>query len=120
MSLDPFIQQYLVKIRLSIFSKVYPELLHELSLDNYNDLLKLATHIRNTLHNSGVFIWEDDDVPWRGVIYQFKKGQSLDLDYWKTFIIITGDIFVMLDRLIKDERIIKKQTIVDSSYDQIS
>jgi len=100
------------------FSKVYPKLLHEFSLDNYNDLLKLASYIRNILH-SGVFIWEDDAVPWRGVTYQFKKGQNLVLDYWKTFMIITGDIFVMLDRLIRDEKIIKKQIIVDSSYNHI-
>lgn len=102
------------------FSEVYEELLHEFDLDNYKDLLKLASNIRNTLHNGGMYIWPDDTVPWRNVPYQFKQGQSLVLDYWETFIIITGDIFVMLDRLIKDERIIKKQTIVDSSYDQIS
>lgn len=105
---------------LHTFSQVYTELLDKFNLGDYKDLLKLASNIRNTLHNNGIHTRKDDDVSWRGVTYQFKKGQSLVLDYWEMFIIITCDTFVMLDRLIKDERIIKKQIIVDSSYDNIS
>lgn len=48
------------------FSEVYNKLLHEFGLDNYKDLLRLASNIRNTLH-SGVFTWPDETVVWRGV-----------------------------------------------------
>jgi hypothetical protein len=76
-------------------------------------------NIRNTLHNNGKFIWPDDPVPWRNKTYQFKQGQYLEIDYWETFITITGDILEMLEKLIKEPRILEKSAIIDSSYNNV-
>src|SRR5918992_84007 len=45
--------------------------------------------------------------------YEFKQGQSLMIDYWETFITITEDVLVMLEKLIKSPRIIQKREIKD-------
>jgi hypothetical protein len=99
------------------FSEVYKKLFREFGLSDYDDLLRLASNIRNSLHNNGKFIWPDDPVTWRDKKYEFKQGQSLKMDYWKTFIIITTDVLLMLEKLIKSTRIIQKHEIKDSSYE---
>jgi hypothetical protein len=101
------------------FSDVYPKLLQKFGLDDYNNLLRLASTIRNTLHNNGQFNWPDESIPWGNKTYEFKQGQLLEIDYWETFIIITEDILTMLEKLIKQKEIIEKPQIVDASYNNI-
>jgi hypothetical protein len=101
------------------FSKVYPKLLQRFGLNQFNDLLRLSSNIRNSLHNNGLFTWPDESITWRGKKYEFKRGQSLVFDPWETFIIITDDIFNMLQKLIKEQEIIEKPQIVDASYNNI-
>jgi hypothetical protein len=105
---------------LSKFHYVYKELLHEFNLDHYNNLLKLASYIRNTLHNNGEYTHEKNEmIQWRDMKFLFKKGQKLKFEVWNTFIIITEDIFEMLEKLIKSEKILQKQVVIDSSYNNL-
>lgn len=101
------------------FNEIYKALLHEFNLNEFEPLLRLASNIRNSLHNSGGYTWPDETVTWRNVKYEFKKEENLELDYWETFTVITGDIYVMLEKLIKSPVILQKTTINDSSYNNI-
>jgi hypothetical protein len=98
------------------FYKVCKELLHEFNLDQYIDLLKLFSLIRNSYHNSGVHTLDDVEVFWRDKTYLFKQGQQVELgDVWQTLTIITEDILEMLEKLVKQDTILQKKEIIDIS-----
>jgi hypothetical protein len=111
---------------LSVFSKnppikfhiVYEELLQEFNLEKYIDLLKIVSYIRNSFHNNGRHTLDNDDVPWKGVTYHFKKDKSVVLkSVWQAFTDLTSDIHEMLEKLIKSDAILKQKEIIDASYD---
>ena len=102
------------------FHKVYEDLLRKFNLDNYIELLRLASYIRNSFHNNGVHTLDDVDVVWRNVTYRFTKGKPIELgDVWHTFTVITTDILEMLEKLVKSDAILQKQEIIDISYDNL-
>lgn len=99
------------------FHKVFGCLLEEFNLGEYKDLVKLASYIRNTLHNNGVHTLKDDIVSWKNLTIRFVKGSKIDLgDTWKILITITKDLLQMLKRLISSKVILEKRIIIDCSY----
>jgi hypothetical protein len=80
-------------------------------------LLNLASLTRNTLHNGGLYNWENDSVTWRGKTYYFEKGKSVELgDAWSMLTTITEYIHEMLEKLVKSDRILREKQIIDASY----
>ena len=117
---------------LSVFSKdspirfheVYEKLLHEFNLEKYIDLVKIVSYIRNSFHNNGRHTSRDDDVPWKGVTYRFRKNkmvyQTLEVkSVWQLYIDLTSDIHEMLEELVKSKAILEKKEIFDASYDTV-
>lgn len=102
------------------FSELYKELLPAIGLDKYIKLLKLASLIRNTLHNGNIYTLKNDSVEWRGKTYYFEKDKSVKLgDIWFTLTMITEDIHEMLEKLVKSDAILQRPEIVDASYSTI-
>jgi hypothetical protein len=102
------------------FYKVYGDLLHKFNLDEYKDLLRLTSLIRNSYHNNGIHTLDDEPVCWRNLTFHFKKGQKIVLgDVWNIFILITEDILEMLNKLVKSGTILQKQLILDTSYNNL-
>ena len=61
-------------------SKLYKKLLPAFGLDEYIELLKLASLTRNTLHNMGLYTLNDDTATWRNKTYHFTKGKKVELN----------------------------------------
>lgn len=113
---------------LSVFSKdptirfhiIYEKLFQEFNLRKYTNLLKIVSYIRNSFHNNGRHTSRNDDVPWKGVTYHFKKDKKLEVkSVWQTYTDLTSDIHEMLEKLVTSEAILKKKEIIDASYDTI-
>jgi hypothetical protein len=62
------------------FSKLYKKLLPAFGLDEYIELLKLASLTRNTLHNMGLYTLNDDTATWRNKTYHFTKNKKVELN----------------------------------------
>jgi hypothetical protein len=102
------------------FHDVYVELLEKSNLEDYIDLLNVSTSIRNSLHNGNVHIKGDEAVIWRCKLFLFRKNEIVDLgDAWRTLTDLTDDIHEMLEKLIKEPRILSKPGIIDASYNNI-
>jgi hypothetical protein len=95
---------------------VYKKLLHELNLDEYIDLLRLASNTRNSYHNNGIYTLEDDVIFWKNSTYYFYKDKNIELNVWYTFTIIATDILEMLQRVVKSDTICQMRDITDTSY----
>ena len=102
------------------FHKVYEELLDEFNLGEYKDLIKLASYIRNTLHNNGVHTLNDDTASWKSLRIRFDKGKKVELgDTWYLLTTITRGLLQMLKRFVRSKLILKKEIIIDTSYNNL-
>ena len=101
---------YCKKTRIKFYD-VYKKLLHELNLDHYIDLLRLASNIRNSYHNNGIYTLEDDVISWKNSTYYFHKGKNIELNICYTF----TDILEMLERVVKSDTICHRRDITDTS-----
>jgi hypothetical protein len=98
------------------FHVVYEKLFKQFNLERYSNLLKIVSYIRNSFHNNGRHTLPDDDVPWKGITFHFKKGKNVEFtSVWQTLTDLTSDIHEMLEKLIETETIIKKNEIIDAS-----
>jgi hypothetical protein len=100
------------------FEAIYNCLLKKLDLQQYKELLDLLRHIRNTIHNNGVYFHrdgEDRSVPYNGKQYKFEIGKPVE--FLKGVLIFLLDLMPDIRKMIEDvvysKVVISKSKIID-------
>ena len=95
------------------FSNIYTHLLSKINKKKYKGMLNLFTHIRNTIHNNGVYLAKDEDDPkphalkYKGNTYRFEDGKAVDYkrhSFELIFYEITPDIIHMFEDIILNSK----------------
>jgi hypothetical protein len=97
--------------------------LSKIKKKKYKGMLNLFTHVRNTIHNNGVYFAKDEDDPkphsltYKGMTYRFEDGKAVDYrrhSFELIFYEITPDIVNMFeDIILNSERILNLPRIED-------
>lgn len=94
------------------FKKIYYDLLlHRLSSPrpDFIELLDMASKLRNTVHNNGVYFYRsgnDVDQPYRGQMYRFTHGKPVEFGNWPLLLEIISDLVSMLADIVHDPVVI--------------
>ncbi len=79
------------------------------------ELIKVCTLIRNTVHNDWVFYPLDnkpDHVCYRGVLHEFKVGESLKNVTWEVVLDIAEDLIDLMRVIVFDKKIRRKTRVI--------
>jgi hypothetical protein len=89
----------------------------------YKGMLNLFTHVRNTIHNNGMYLAKDAHDPklqsltYKGITYRFEDGKAVDYkrhSFELIFYDITSDMVDMFEDIILDsEKILNIPHIED-------
>ena len=78
-------------------NKLTKKIITETKIDiEFENLIDLITHARNTIHFGGIRTDEDDIVLYKGIEYNFKKGEHTNFfnDYFLHYLIIEVSKFI--------------------------
>jgi len=98
---------------------VYEDILKELQLDRYLDLMKILRMVRNALmHKNGIHNRDDDQVTWRTKTITFTKGKTVDYGgkVWEVLPSLSQGIVDMLKTVVNSKKILQENQIIDPSY----
>lgn len=101
------------------FKTVYDDILKELQLDRYLDLMEILRKIRNALmHQNGIHDAGDDEKDWRGKKIKFTKGKPVDYggEVWEVLPSLSQGIVDILKAVINSTKILQENQIIDPSY----
>jgi hypothetical protein len=102
------------------FNTIYEDILKELQLDRYLDLMKILRKVRNALtHQNGIHDRGDDQVIWRNTItITFTKGKPVDYggEVWEVLPSLLQGIVDMLKDVVNSNKILQENQIIDPSY----
>jgi hypothetical protein len=101
------------------FNSVYNDILRELQLDRYLDLLDILRKIRNALmHQNGIHDGGYDQITWRKITITFTKGKPVDYggEVWEVLASLSQGIIDMLKAVVNSPKIIQENKIMDPSY----
>lgn len=93
------------------FKRVYDDLLlRRLStpMPVYVELLDMASRLRNTVHNNGVYFHKsgkDVDQPYKGRLYRFTCGKPIEFGGWSLLLETLSDLTSMLVDIVRDPKI---------------
>jgi len=72
------------------------------------ELLDLLRHVRNTIHNNGVYFHRDGknaQVTYKEMTYHFRHGQRVDFVHWDLLLTLTDDVRQLLVQVVSDEAV---------------
>ena len=102
------------------FESIYNWLLsnERLNLIRYIELLNILRHIRNAIHNNGVYFHKsgiDKPVQYKGIIYKFEIGKRIEFspDVWTFLCNLLPNILEMIDDIVSSNQIITLGQIND-------
>ena len=96
------------------FKCVYDTLLGKTSYHYHlPDVLNLYRTMRNGLHNNFIHTGDDDTLSYKGVDYEFKKGQPIEHFGWGLIIDMTITITQSLGELVQSMPIVAVPSIPD-------
>ena len=101
------------------FYDVYKNILSDLQLTRYLNLMEILRLVRNALmHQNGIHSGKDDSVPWPGRTITFTKGKPVDYGDgpWDVLPSISQGIVDMLKQVVNSSNIIQEPAIIDPSY----
>jgi hypothetical protein len=102
------------------FKTVYKDILEELQLGRYLDLMDILRKIRNALmHQNGIHDGGYDKKTWRKTItITFTKGKPVDYggEVWEVLPALSSGIVDMLKAVVNSPKIIQENQIIDPSY----
>lgn len=101
------------------FYDVYKNILSDLRLTRYLDLMNILRLVRNAMmHQNGVHTDKDDQISWREKTITFTKGKSVDYggEPWEVIPSISQGIVDMLKQVVNSSKIIQEPAIIDPSY----
>lgn len=100
------------------FKTVYEDILKELQLDRYLDLMKTIRKVRNALmHQNGIHDGGYDQITWRNTItITFTKDKPVDYggEVWEVLPSLSQGIVDMLKAVVNSNKILNQ--IIDPSY----
>jgi hypothetical protein len=102
----------------SDFKNIYDHLLDRLQLAQYITLLDLWRHIRNCLHNNGLFLpknYKDIEIEFKGLKYNFIVGKPLDFVNTTLVVELLPDIVKMSKDVVESRLINNLDEIIDLS-----
>jgi hypothetical protein len=102
----------------SEFLSIYNYLLKKLNLKQYNELLDLLRHIRNTIHNNGVYFHSDGknkSIQYKGKEYKFWISKPVEFPNGVlSFLLdLMPDILKMIEDVVYSTKIISHSKIID-------
>lgn len=77
--------------------------------------VRLLGHIRNSLHNNGVFSPRDmkqRSIEYKGVTYTFTPGEMIDFAAWELILDLTDDMRSLLFQVATDKNIKETTTVI--------
>lgn len=101
------------------FKSIYDDILKELQLTRYFDLMQILRRGRNAcMHQNGIHTGGNGQVIWSGITVTYTKGKTVDYggDVWDALIPISQGIVDMLKEVVNSPKIIQENEIVDPSY----
>jgi hypothetical protein len=107
------------KLEPSNFINVYSDVLRELELARYLDLMEILRKIRNAMmHQNGIYDGGYKELHWRGKTITFRKGKRIDYggEVWEVLPSISQGIVDMLRQIVNSNKIIQEPMIIDPSY----
>jgi len=107
------------------YEAIYNSLFKKLKLQqrqDYIELLDLLRHIRNTIHNNGVYFHKsglDKTLPYKGKKYNFEKGKAVEYHggVLNFLLYLMPDILKMIEDVVYSSDIISRQKIIDPLVD---
>jgi hypothetical protein len=101
------------------FYDVYKNILSDLQLTRYLNLMDILRLVRNAMmHQNGIHISKDDTVSWRGITITFTNGKPINYgrEPWEVLPSISQGIVDMLKQVVNSPKIIQESAIIDPSY----
>jgi hypothetical protein len=101
------------------FKNIYDDILRELQLIRYFDLMQILRMGRNAcMHTNGIHTRGNDQVTWSGITVTYTKGKPVDYgaDVWDALTQISQGIVDMLREILISSKVMQEQEIIDPSY----
>jgi hypothetical protein len=100
------------------FNKVYTKLKKELKSigDDSDQLLKLLSLTRNTIHNNGVYFFGQGvstSVDYKGRSYEFNYGMPIKFVTWEWLIERIADVLQLMSLVVRNPKLITTEYIPD-------
>jgi hypothetical protein len=107
------------------YEAIYNSLFKKLKLQqrqDYIELLDLLRHIRNTIHNNGVYFHKsglDKTLPYKGKKYNFEIGKPVEYHggVLNFLLYLMPNILKMIEDVVYSSDIISRQKIIDPLVD---
>lgn len=84
----------------------------QLKLNEWKDFITIVRHLRNTIHNNGIFTKEDETIVFNELKYEFKNNKSVTLSWTECFIIYQY-LVELADIVFHHELVAKEDLIKD-------
>jgi hypothetical protein len=101
------------------FFYVYDDILRELQLTRYYNLMQILRLIRNAMmHQNGIHHGNDKKPEWGKKTITFTKGKRIDYGgkVWEVLPSISQGVMNMLKAVVKSDKVIQVPEIIDPSY----
>lgn len=99
------------------FKSTYSWFLKTLNLVDHEPLLDLLRHIRNTVHNNGVYYHPNEKdlaVKWKGHTYTFVIGERPDFVGWQHLLSMLPDLSATLTAVVKGDQIVALKAVPET------
>lgn len=104
------------------FKKIYDTLFEKIGFQKYIPLLDLFRHIRNTIHNNGIFMptdYENKQVKYKGKVYNFQDGKVQLNTSWADILFLVDETIGMMKELLDNPEISRKPDMIDPFSSQV-
>lgn len=104
------------------FKKIYDTLFERIGLQKYVPLLDLFRHVRNTIHNNGIFMPADgknQEIKYKGRVYNFYDGKVQLNTSWSDILFILDETIGMMKELLDNSEIDEKTDMIDPFSSQV-
>ena len=85
------------------------KLFRQLELNNKDEFIDLITHLRNSLHNNGLYMplrdLENKEIEWNDTIFSFIVNQPIKSDLWRSLIPICKETTCLFNEIISTKTI---------------
>ncbi len=97
-------------------------IIDNLKIVTHVEFLRLVRHLRNTIHNNGIYIPDDskynnDHIIFKGLDFNFQKGKRVDLQ-WIDCFAIYEELIGLTEIIINENMITKHKLIKDIVVEQ--
>ena len=98
---------------------IYDDILKELKLTRYFELMEILRHIRiAVMHQNGIYDSGNKKLEWNKKTITFTKGKRVDYggEVWEVLPSLSQGVVDMLKQVVNSNQIIQVPKIIDPSY----